>query len=101
MQNYESSFCNKKTIFAISKFGGLAQLVEHLYGIQGVIGSSPLSSTKFLNGIVLFLFAFLVAILVRVDFCANLKIYIKVVLVFVSTLKMLRTSHISVLAIVS
>ena len=27
-------------------FGGIAQLVEHLHGMQGVSGSNPLTSTK-------------------------------------------------------
>ena len=28
-----------------SLFGGIAQLVEHLHGMQGVSGSNPLTST--------------------------------------------------------
>ena len=30
----------------ISRFGVIAQLVEHLHGMQGVSGSSPLGSIK-------------------------------------------------------
>ena len=29
-----------------SRFGAIAQLVEHLHGMQGVSGSSPLGSIK-------------------------------------------------------
>ena len=29
----------------VSQFGAIAQLVEHLHGMQGVSGSSPLGST--------------------------------------------------------
>ena len=32
----------------VSGFGAIAQLVEHLHGMQGVSGSSPLGSTYFL-----------------------------------------------------
>jgi hypothetical protein len=38
-------FSNSIT-FAGIKLGGLAQLVERLHGMQEVIGSTPLSSTK-------------------------------------------------------
>lgn len=31
--------------------GVVAQLVEHLHGMQGVVGSSPISSTKFFNSV--------------------------------------------------
>ena len=30
----------------MSAHGVVAQLVEHLHGMQGVVGSSPISSTK-------------------------------------------------------
>ena len=30
----------------MSAHGVVAQLVDHLHGIQGVVGSSPISSTK-------------------------------------------------------
>ena len=30
----------------VSRFGAIAQLVEHLHGMQGVSGSSPLGSIK-------------------------------------------------------
>ena len=29
----------------VSRFGAIAQLVEHLHGMQGVRGSNPLGST--------------------------------------------------------
>jgi hypothetical protein len=32
--------------FFFKEFGAVAQLVAHLHGMQGVRGSSPLSSTK-------------------------------------------------------
>ena len=32
----------------VLRFGAIAQLVEHLHGMQGVSGSSPLGSTYFL-----------------------------------------------------
>ena len=32
----------------VSSFGAIAQLVEHLHGMQGVSGSSPLGSIRFL-----------------------------------------------------
>tara|TARA_A100001234_G_scaffold73430_1_gene64783 strand:- start:104 stop:253 length:150 start_codon:yes stop_codon:yes gene_type:complete len=31
----------------VSLFGAIAQLVEHLHGMQGVSGSSPLGSIKY------------------------------------------------------
>ena len=31
----------------VSRFGAIAQLVEHLHGMQGVSGSSPLGSILF------------------------------------------------------
>ena len=31
----------------MSAHGVVAQLVEHLHGMQGVVGSSPISSTNF------------------------------------------------------
>tara|TARA_B100000575_G_scaffold294674_1_gene313056 strand:+ start:9045 stop:9209 length:165 start_codon:yes stop_codon:yes gene_type:complete len=34
-------------ITVVSLYGAIAQLVEHLHGMQGVSGSSPLSSIKF------------------------------------------------------
>ena len=30
-----------------SRFGAIAQLVEHLHGMQGVSGSNPLGSIKY------------------------------------------------------
>ena len=30
----------------VSRFGAIAQLVEHLHGMQGVSGSSPLGSIR-------------------------------------------------------
>ena len=30
----------------VSRFGAIAQLVEHLHGMQGVSGSNPLGSIK-------------------------------------------------------
>ncbi len=33
----------------LSGFGAIAQLVEHLHGMQGVSGSNPLGSTYFLS----------------------------------------------------
>lgn len=33
----------------MSAHGVVAQLVEHLHGMQGVVGSSPISSTKQLH----------------------------------------------------
>ena len=33
----------------VSRFGAIAQLVEHLHGMQGVSGSSPLGSIYFHN----------------------------------------------------
>ena len=32
----------------VSRFGAIAQLVEHLHGMQGVSGSSPLGSIRIL-----------------------------------------------------
>ena len=32
----------------VSRFGAIAQLVEHLHGMQGASGSSPLGSIKVL-----------------------------------------------------
>ena len=32
--------------YRVSPFGGVAQLVEHLHGMQGVVGSIPIASTK-------------------------------------------------------
>ena len=34
----------------MSAHGVVAQLVEHLHGMQGVVGSSPISSTKTCSG---------------------------------------------------
>ena len=31
------------------RFGAIAQLVEHLHGMQGVRGSNPLGSMKFVS----------------------------------------------------
>ena len=33
-------------LLSFHKFGAIAQLVEHLHGMQGVSGSSPLGSIK-------------------------------------------------------
>ena len=33
----------------VSRYGAIAQLVEHLHGMQGVSGSSPLGSIEFLK----------------------------------------------------
>ena len=44
--NYESykSFVKRTDMNNISFFGAIAQLVEHLHGMQGVSGSNPLGS---------------------------------------------------------
>ena len=36
-------------VCAAEKLGAIAQLVAHLHGMQGVRGSSPLSSTSWLH----------------------------------------------------
>ena len=33
----------------VPRFGAIAQLVEHLHGMQGVSGSSPLGSIRFFS----------------------------------------------------
>ena len=33
----------------VSRYGAIAQLVEHLHGMQGVSGSNPLGSIKRIN----------------------------------------------------
>ena len=38
----------------VSRYGAIAQLVEHLHGMQGVRGSSPLGSIEFLIVIALY-----------------------------------------------
>ena len=48
-QQYESFTCNRCSIFrvlALRRYGGIAQLGEHLLCKQGVIGSIPIISTK-------------------------------------------------------
>ena len=43
----------------VSRFGAIAQLVEHLHGMQGVSGSSPLGSISINSNFVCFRNTFL------------------------------------------
>ena len=57
----------KKGLIANNPFfyGGVAQLVERLHGMQKVVGSIPIVSTKFLNRISPTLVRFFVAFTIR------------------------------------
>ena len=41
---YEYLYQESKSIYCNFNFGAIAQMVEHLHGMQGVSGSSPLGS---------------------------------------------------------